>query len=249
MVVESSAFPFLSDTAMILAAGFGVRMRPLTTTTPKPLLTINGQTMLDLAINKLRDFGIRRIVVNGHYLADQIEAHIAKRSDIETIFSREETILDTGGGVKKALPFFGGKPFFVLGGDMPVLDGKETALDQMACAWDPTKMDGLMLLYPTAKANGFDRTKGDFAMKSDGQIWRKETPLPRPYVWISTMILHPSVYDEGLPEAFSNNLIFDRLEEAGRFYGIEHTGSCFHVGTPEDLAEANRLLQTGKGWG
>lgn len=233
---------------MILAAGFGMRMRPLTNTTPKPLLSVGGRSMLDLAIDKLKAFGLRRVVVNGHYLADQIEHHLTARTDIETIFSREDAILDTGGGVKKALPFFGGKPFFVLGGDMPVLDGPDPTLIRMARAWDSAKMDGLMLLFPTSKARGFDKAKGDFVMEQNGKLWRKNAPLPRPYVWISTMILNPSVYDESLPQAFSNNVIFDRMEQSGRFYGIEHNGTCYHVGTPEDLKEANRLLDTNTGW-
>jgi len=249
MQAAAHAFPFLSDTAMVLAAGFGTRMRPLTDSVPKPLLTVGGRTMLDRAIDHLVAVGIRRVVVNAHYLADQIAVHVATRTDVEIIVSREDSILDTGGGVKKARGFFGDKPFFLLGGDMPFTDGpNERALVRLAKAWDEAKMDELLLLYPTAKARGFG-PKGDFVMEPDGRVWRKDAPIPRPMVWISAQIVRPQLYDEVPDVVFSNNLIFDRTEAAGRLFGFEHDGSCYHVGTPEDLQKANALLDSGEGWG
>lgn len=239
----------ISDTAMVLAAGFGTRMRPLSEKTPKPLLEVDGRSMLDRALDHLVNVGVKRAVVNGHYLADQIESHIKKRHDIETIFSYEEDILDTGGGVKKARGHFGEKPFLLLGGDLPCLDGHVPTLQQLVDVWDPDKMDELMLLYPTEQAKGFDPTKGDFVLNTDGKILRKDMPMPRPYVWLSAQIVKPFLYDDIDDQAFSNNQIFDRCENAGRLYGTVHQGTCFHVGTPQDLKEANQLLASGQGWG
>ena len=250
MTDSASSFPFLSDTAMILAAGFGKRMQPLTLQRPKPLLEIDGRSMLDRAIDHVKAAGVRRVIVNAHYLADQIEAHVRTRRDIEILVSHETDILDTGGGVKKARAFFGGKPFFLLGGDMPWFDGSSgPALTRLANAWDEASMDELLLLYPTAKARGFG-PRGDFMMEADGRVWRKESPSLRPYVWISAQIVRPELYDDSsLPDVFSNNLVFDRVEAAGRLYGLEHDGTCYHVGTPDDLAQANALLTRKEGWG
>lgn len=247
-MTQASAFPFLSDTAMVLAAGFGKRMLPLTLNRPKPLLEIAGRTMLDHALDQLVAFGIQRVVVNAHYLADQIAAHLDARRDIDILLSREDKILDTGGGVKKARAHFGDKPFILLGGDMPIMDGAVPALARLAAAWDDESMDDLLLVQATHKARGFG-PDGDFVMEPDGTLWREGAPAPRPYVFLSAQIIRPQLYDAIPYDVFSNNIVFDRLEAHGRLHGLEHDGTCYHVGTPEDLAEANRLLATGKGWG
>ena len=238
----------LSTTAMVLAAGFGMRMRPLTLTKPKPLLEVGGRTMLDLALDRLVAFGIRRAVVNTHYLAEQIEAHLASRKDIEIIISHEHDILDTGGGIKNALSYFGDQPFFALNADLPWMDGEKPALSRMAEAWNPVSMDALLLLMKTGKARGFD-SKGDFALDADGHARRKDIAPPRPYVMLSAQILKPELFTERKEHVFSNNLIWNEAEAKDRLYGIEHTGTCYHVGTPEDWQNANELLTTGKGWG
>lgn len=249
MYENTPPFPFLSETAMILAAGFGARMKPLTDTTPKPLLPIHGRAMLDIALDHLKGAGVRRVIVNGHYLADQIKHHLAKRHDLETVFLFEPTILDTGGGVKNALPYFGDKPFFLLGGDMPWFDGNTPALHRLAAAWNPDLMDDLLLVAPTKTAHGFGFAQGDFMMNPQGLLRRKNTAPPRDVVFLSAQIIKPSLYD-GLTEiVFSNNLIFDRAERAERLCGLIHDGTAYHVGTPEDWREANRLLESGKGWG
>ena len=248
MTEATAPFSFLSDTAMVLAAGFGVRMRPLTLEKPKPLLEVGGRTMLDSAIDHLVQAGLRRVIVNTHYLADKIEEHLAKRTDIEIIISHEAQILDTGGGMKNARAFFGDKPFFALGGDMPFIDAGIPALTRMARAWDHHRMDHLLLLSRLEKAHGFG-PDGDFMMEHDGRVWRKDAPKPRDYVWLSAQIVKPQLYDEMVETVFSNNKLFDLGEERGRLFGIEHDGTCFHVGTPEDLIEANRLLASKEGWG
>jgi MurNAc alpha-1-phosphate uridylyltransferase len=236
----------LSPTAMILAAGLGLRMRPLTLETPKPLLKVGGRTMLDHAIDKLIATSITRVVVNCFHLADQIEAHLKSRNDIEIIISRETELLDTGGGIKHALRYFD-KPFFALNADLPWMDGATPSLQRMAQTWDAAKMDSLLLLMPTSKARGFE-AKGDFALEKDGRVWRKDLPPPRPYVWISAQIIKPELFGQIPDKVFSNNVIWNDAEARNKLYGIAHEGTCYHVGTPEDLAKANELLASGKGW-
>jgi len=237
----------LSSTAMVLAAGLGMRMRPLTLTKPKPLLEVGGRTMLDLVLDRLLAHGIRRAVVNAYYLADQIEAHLASRHDIDIIISREQELLDTGGGIKNALAHFDGQPFFALNADLPWMDGVEPSLDRMAAFWDSERMDALLLLMKTGKARGFEST-GDFTLDPDGRARRKDVAPPRPYVMLSAQILKPDLFAAPTTHVFSNNLIWNQAESQGRLYGIEHHGTCYHVGTPEDWTSANALLASGKGW-
>ncbi|MGE3622817.1 MAG: nucleotidyltransferase family protein [Bdellovibrionales bacterium] len=235
----------ICTTAMILAAGLGLRMRPLTLETPKPLLEVGGRTMLDHAIDKLRDAGVSRVVVNTYHLADKIENHLAKRKDIEIVISRESELLDTGGGIKKARGYFDA-PFFALNADLPWMDGTVPGLKRMADTWDATAMDALLLLMPTTRARGFE-AKGDFALEN-GRVWRKDVLPPRPYVWISAQILKPELFDRIPGKAFSNNLVWDDAEARDKLRGLVHEGTCYHVGTPEDIAKANELLASGKGW-
>lgn len=237
----------ISETAMVLAAGYGKRMQPLTLTKPKPLFEVGSRTMLDHALDKLVAAGIKRAVVNTFYLADQIEKHLATRKDIEIIISRETELLDTGGGIKKALSHFGGKPFFALNADLPWMDGKTASLTHMASSWDPKKMDALLLLMPTQKARGFD-SAGDFAMAPDGRLSRQNVPTPRPYVMLSAQILKPESFKDRSEKVFSNKLIWNEAEAQKKLYGTTHEGACYHVGTPADLEKANQLLASGQGW-
>jgi len=236
----------ISPTAMILAAGLGTRMQPLTHEKPKPLLQVGGRTMLDHALDKLVAAGIKRAVVNTFYLAEQIEAHLASRRDIEVIISHETELLDTGGGIKHALRYFDA-PFFALNADLPWMDGTTPSLQSMNEVWNADKMDALLLLMPTSKARGFE-PKGDFALEKQGRVWRKDLPPPRPYVWISAQILKPKLFAKIPDKVFSNNKIWDECEARGKLFGLKHTGTCYHVGTPQDLEKANELLANGKGW-
>ncbi len=237
----------LSSTAMVLAAGFGKRMQPLTLSKPKPLQTVGGRTMLDLALDKLVAAGLRRAVVNTFYLAEQIEAHLKSRRDIEIIISREEELLDTGGGIARALPHFEGLPFFALNSDLPWFDGAAPSLDNMRAAWNPTAMDVLLLVMKTKNALGFPST-GDFEMEKNGLLRRTGLPPPRSFVMLSAQILKPELFASSPSKVFSNNLVWDKTESAGRLFGVEHSGTCYHVGTPGDLQKANALLDSGKGW-
>ena len=236
-----------SSTAMVLAAGLGMRMRPLTLHTPKPLQRIGRRTMLDLALDKLVATGIKRAIVNTHYLAKQIEAHLKSRRDIEIVISRENELLDTGGGVVKALPYFEGMPFFCLNADLPWIDGDTPSLMRMREVWNPEMMDALLLVMRTEKARGFP-SNGDFAMEKDGKLKRKNVTPPRPYVMLSAQILKPELFAEPPAKVFSNNIIWDTAEARQRLYGVEHNGACYHIGTPDDLRLANELLASGKGW-
>jgi len=237
----------LSSTAMVLAAGYGTRMRPLTLTKPKPLQRIGGRTMLDLALDKLVAAGLTRAVVNTFYLAEQIEEHLKTRKDIEIVLSREEELLDTGGGIAKALPNFQDLPFIALNADLPWFDIDPPSLSLMKSAWAPEKMDALLLVMRTRKARGFS-TKGDFDMAPTGRLHRKNILPPRPYVMVSAQILKPDLFVAPPSKIFSNNIVWTDAEARGKLYGVEHKGNCYHVGTPDDLHEANALLESGKGW-
>ncbi len=237
----------LSSTAMVLAAGLGKRMRPLTLAKPKPLQIVGTKTMLDHALDKLVAAGIKRAVVNTHYLAEQIEAHLQSRRDLDIIISHEDSLLDTGGGIAKELPHFEGLPFFALNADLPWFDDSEPSLTRMENAWHPEIMDVLLLISRTGQARGFAPT-GDFAMSDTGQLRRKDIPPPRPYVMTAAQILKPELFANPPSPVFSNNIIWTEAENKGRLFGIEHTGTCYHVGTPEDLQTANDLIASGKGW-
>jgi N-acetyl-alpha-D-muramate 1-phosphate uridylyltransferase len=241
---------FVPHTAMVLAAGFGTRMRPLTNTTPKPLLEVGGITMLDRALDKLQAVGVKRVVVNVSYLASQIEEHLLSRRDIKIIISPESEPLETGGGVKHALAWLGDEPVYIINADLPWEDAPtpaEGALLRLAKNWDSQRMDALLLLLERQKACGFG-DRGDFARDADGRLRRANMTQPFPYVFIAAQIVTPEIYRTITEKKFSNNIIFDAAEAAGRLYGIVHDGTCFHVGTPADLLEANRLLASGRGW-
>jgi len=236
---------------MILAAGLGLRMRPLTLRRPKPLLPVGGRPMLDIAVDAMRKAGVLTIVVNAHHLAEQIAAHVALPRNADLVLSHEKVVLETGGGVKKALEEGllrpAGDPFFVMAGDMPLRDGATPALSRLAAAWDPERMDALLLVAPRAGANGFSGA-GDFMMARDGALFRKGIePQRRDVVFVSAMLVKAEPYRQIKEEIFSNNLVFDLAERRGRLFGLLHDGACFHVGTPEDLAAADAWWRHAEG--
>lgn len=236
----------LPGAAMVLAAGLGKRMRPLTATRPKPLVRIGGRALIDHSLDNLRQSGIRRVVVNVHYLAGQLEAHLKRSADsLEIIVSDERgELLETGGGVAKAMPLIGADPFFVLNSDNLWKDGPADTLRQMAHRWDPEKMDALLLLVPQARAHGYDG-KGDFRMAVDGALERRLAPRLAPFVFSGVQLLKASLFDDVPAGAFSMNLIYDRLLESRRIFGISHQGRWFHVGTPDSVKAAEAMLGDG----
>ncbi len=227
--------------AMVLAAGLGERMRPLTDSTPKPLIEVRGRPMIDRVLDRLDAAGVREAVVNLHHLGDRLEQHLADRRRPKILFSPEEVLLDTGGGVTKALPHLGKQPFFALNGDVVWLDGGQPALERLAAAWDDAEMDVLLLLHPTVFAHGYHGS-GDFFMSPVGRLRRRREREVAPFIFTGIQVLHPRFFTD-LPEgAFSLNLLYDRAAEAERLWGLRHDGEWFHVGTPEALAEVEDAL-------
>ena len=228
--------------AMILAAGLGTRMKMLTEDRPKPLVEVSGRAMLDTILDRIAEAGIEEVVVNLYYLGDKIVEHLEGRTSPAIVYSREEDLLETGGGVKKALPLLGDDPFFVTNGDVCWLDGYSSALTRLAANWDEAEMDGLLLLHPTVYAFGYDGV-GDFMMDPKGRVERRTERQIAPFIYAGIQILHPRFF-EGAPEgAFSLNLLYDRAIENGRLFGIRHDGEWFHIGTPEQLRDAETALE------
>jgi len=227
---------------MVLAAGLGMRMRPLTNGTPKPLVPVAGKPLLDHVLDKLANGGVTTAVVNVHYLADQIERHLAARRAPKIVISDErKELLDTGGGVVKALPQLGDAPFFHVNSDTLWIDSVTPNLKRLAQAFDPTRMDALLLLAPTASSIGY-HGRGDFAMDADGTLRRRTENEVVPFVYAGVALLSPALFVDSPAGAFSLNVLFDRAAEQGRLAGLRLEGLWMHVGTPEAIAEAEAAI-------
>jgi N-acetyl-alpha-D-muramate 1-phosphate uridylyltransferase len=228
--------------AMVLAAGRGVRMRPLTDRLPKPLVTVAGKALIDYVLDRLAEAGVETAVVNVHHLADQIERHLAAWPVPRITISNERgQLLDTGGGVLKALPLLGGAPFFHLNADTIWIDGVKPNLVSLAEMFDPVRMDALLLLAATSTSVGYSG-RGDFTMAPDGRLIRRPEREVAPFVYAGVAILNTALFSTAPPGAFSLNLLFDRAIEAGRLYGLRLEGVWMHVGTPEAIAAAEAAI-------
>lgn len=231
---------------MVLAAGLGTRMRPLTEGCPKPLLPLGGRPMIDLVLDHAAAAGVRRAVVNLHYLGGMIRAHLAGREAPEVAFSEEAPeILDTGGGVVRALPLLGAAPFYVANSDSVWLG--PNPFEVLARAWDPARMDALLLLVARERARAYLRP-GDFFLAADGDANgaapRRRGPGERaPYVYSGAQIIAPAAFAEAPAGAFSLNLIWDRLIARGRLAAVVYPGGWVDVGTPAGLVEAEAALR------
>ena len=226
--------------AMILAAGLGLRMRPLTDHRPKPLIEVAGKLLIDYGMDRLREAGVRKAVVNGHYLADQILSWSKQQTSPETIFSGErDEILDTGGGIAKALPLLGEQPFFVLNSDSFWIEGKVPALSRLRNAWNDTTMDCLLLLCHVDRTIGYDG-RGDFLLDRDGRLIRQNGPGALAY--IGGYLVHPRLFAGVAVEKFSMNVLWDKAISEGRLQGMAHSGKWLHVGTPAAIALAEAEL-------
>jgi N-acetyl-alpha-D-muramate 1-phosphate uridylyltransferase len=224
--------------AMVLAAGLGVRMRPLTDRMPKPLVPVAGSPLLDHVLDKLADAGVSEAVVNVHYLPDQIIDHVAKRTRPRVIISDErDTVLGTGGGVVKALPLLGDAPFFHLNADTMWIDGVRPNLTRLAEAFDPARMDILLLMAPTASSIGYSGS-GDYAMTSDGALRRRKEHQVVPFVYAGVAIMSPSLFQDAPAGEFSLTKMFDRANELERLFGLRLDGVWMHVGTPDAVRAA-----------
>lgn len=231
-------------TAMVLAAGLGMRMRPITLTTPKPLVPVAGRTMLDRALDHLADIGFgpqggTRCVVNTHWLSKRIQDHLSNRPDITLIHETE--LLETGGGVVNALPLLGPDPFYVINSDIIWTDGPTPALRLLADAWDDERMDALLLLQPTTTATGYDGA-GDFFFDPPGPPRRRGESKDAPLLFSGVQILHPRLFTAAPSGKFSLNTLYDRALAKNRLHAIIHDGQWFHVGTPDALPKVEALL-------
>jgi N-acetyl-alpha-D-muramate 1-phosphate uridylyltransferase len=236
----------LPTTAMIMAAGKGTRMMPLTADRPKPLVEVAGTTLLDHVLDLLRQAGVGRIVVNVHYLPGQIEEHLAANAeDFDVTISDERELLrDTGGGLVQALPLIPDDPFLCINADNWFVNGADNALRRLAQAWDPAKMDVLMLVVPFERA-GNTQGQGDFDLDDAGRLSREGPKRQRPYVWTGVQMLAKRVVADPPGEVFSTNLFWDRAIAAGRCHGLVHDGEWFDVGYPEAIALTEARLRGG----
>ena len=233
--------------AIILAAGLGTRMAPLTRERPKPLIALNGKPLINYGIERLVQAGVRRIVVNVHYMADQIVAHLEKLRAREPgldirISDEKDAILDTGGAIARALPHFEGKPFFVHNSDSLWVEGMGSALARMKTHWNPDSMDCLMLLAACATAIGYEG-RGDFEMDAWGVLKRRAEMSLAPFVWTGLQIVHPRLFDGAPKGRFSINPLWDKAIENERLLGIRLDGVWVHVGTPQGLEDAENFLR------
>ncbi|MDQ8731920.1 nucleotidyltransferase family protein [Bradyrhizobium sp. LHD-71] len=234
--------PLKPTTAMVLAAGFGLRMRPITNTIPKPLVQVAGKTLLDHVLDKLAGAGVQKAVVNVHYLPDQIIRHVSQRQRPRIVISDERNeILGTGGGVVKALPQLGSSPFFHMNADTMWIDGVRSNLTRLAEAFDPARMDMLMLMAPTATSIGYDG-RGDYTMSAAGTLHKRNEKQIAPFVYAGAAIVSPQLFASAPQGEFGLARLFDAAEEAGRLFGVRLEGTWMHVGTPDAIGEAERAV-------
>jgi N-acetyl-alpha-D-muramate 1-phosphate uridylyltransferase len=227
---------------MVLAAGLGTRLRPVTDAIPKPLVEINGRPLLDHALDRLTAAGVESVVVNVHYKARMLAEHLARLDHPRIELSEEAELLDTGGGVAQALPLLG-EAFFVVNGDVFWLDSKDSALLRLAGAFDPVAMDGVLLLQRTVTAIGYDGS-GDYFLDPLGKPRRRREREVAPYLFAGIQLLHRRLFDVAPGRVFSLVRLFDRAEAAGRLSAIVHDGEWYHVGTPEGLALTRERLSS-----
>ena len=230
--------------AFVLAAGIGKRMRPITATVPKPLVEVAGKALIDHALDRAAAGGVETAIVNVHWLADLIEGHLARRNRAPAIVisNERDALLETGGGIKKALARFGSDPFVVFNSDSFWLEGPEPNLGRLIAGWDGPSMDILLLVAPTATSLGYEG-KGDFFMDPDGRLtWRGEREIA-PFIYAGVAILKPELFADTPDGSFSLTLLFARAVERGRLFGLRLDGEWLHVGTPEAIAAAERRVR------
>ncbi len=236
--------PLASDTAMVMAAGLGKRMRPLTAAKPKPLVRVAGKPLIDYTLDSMAAAGLRNAVVNVHYLADQLEAHLSARADPAIRISDERALLlETGGGMVHAAPLLP-DPFFSINSDNIWLDGPRDAFRELSAAWDPARMDCLMLLVPHARAFNY-RGKGDFHLDGVGRITRRKPSRIAPFIWTGIQLVAHRLLRDPPMGAFSTNLLWERAIAEQRLFGIVHTGEWFEVGEPQAIAPTEARLAGG----
>lgn len=240
-----STAPLASDTAMVMAAGLGKRMRPLTATQPKPLVRVAGKALIDHSLDHLAEAGVARAVVNVHYLADALEAHLAKRQSPPaiTVSDERELLLETGGGMVRAAPQLA-DPFFCLNSDNIWVDGPENVFAALSRAWDAERMDALLLCVPHARALNY-RGEGDFHLDPLGRVSRRRPGRVAPFIYTGIQIVAHRLLRDAPEGPFSTNVLWQRAIGEGRLHGISHTGLWFEVGDPGAIAPTEAWLAHG----
>lgn len=234
------------ESAMVMAAGLGKRMRPLTVTRPKPLVRVAGKPLIDHSLDRIAAAGVGHVVINVHYLADALEAHLAAQTWPFSIAISDERgqLLETGGGMVKALSLLTGDPILIVNSDNIWTDGPEDSIQHLARHWDGDRMDALLLVIRQASATGHGG-KGDFHMDPNGQLSRRKPGRVAPFVYTGIQLISPRLLD-GAPEGpFSTNILWDRAIAAGRLFGVAHMGQWFDVGTPASIAPTEAALAGG----
>ena len=229
--------------AMVLAAGLGTRMRPLTDRMPKPLVSVAGKPLIDHVLDRLVQANVARAVVNVHYMAEQIERHLGHRTAPRITISDERgLLLGTGGGIYKALPQLGEAPFYLINSDTIWVDGVTPNLTRLAAGFDPAAMDALLLLAPTTGSISY-HGRGDFTMLPDGRLQKRGEREVAPFVYAGAAILAPALFTNPPPEAFALTDMFARAADKGRLHGLRLEGRWMHVGTPEAIGEAEAAIR------
>ena len=234
----------VSDTAMVMAAGLGKRMRPLTATMPKPMVRVAGKPLIDHTLDRLADAGVARAVVNVHYLADALEAHVTGRASPKvTISDERDALLETGGGMIKAqglLP----DPFFCLNSDNIWLDGPRNAFADLSMLWDAERMDALVLVVPHKRAANF-AGPGDFHLDAAGKVSRRQPGRIAPFIYTGIQLVSHRLLRDAPEGKFSTNILWNRAIEEGRLFGLPFTGDWFEVGTPQAIRPTEEALSRG----
>jgi MurNAc alpha-1-phosphate uridylyltransferase len=232
----------MPEAAMVFAAGLGARMRPITESLPKPLVKVAGKALIDHCLDRFAEAGVARAIVNVHWLADQIEAHLAARAEPSIVISDERALLlDQGGGIKRALPLIGDAPFFLCNTDAFWIEGPRSNLQRLAAAFDPERMDAALLVASSAGAVGVD-WPGDFSLDADGRLTPREDRHVAPFVYTGVGIIKPELFADERPDVFRLAPLFFEAARKGRLFGQRLDGLWLHVGRPESIAEAERAI-------
>jgi N-acetyl-alpha-D-muramate 1-phosphate uridylyltransferase len=232
--------------AMVLAAGYGTRLKPLTDRLPKPLVPVAGKPMIDYALDRLKAYGIEEVIINVSHLKEQLTAHLAGRGDLRIRLSEEDEPLETGGGLKKALPLLGEEAFFAINSDIIWVDEAESALARLARCWEGARMDILLLAQSKARAVGYDKGEDHLFVKAGNTIGWKEEEAP--YIFAGLAILHPRAFQDSPEGKFSIKILWQRALAQNRLFCVPHQGPWFQTGTERDIRNAERFLQP-EGWG
>src|SRR5215468_7391318 len=245
--MTASSTSIVPRRAMVLAAGLGTRMRPLTDTIPKPLIRVAGRPLIDHVLDRLAETGVERAIVNIHHFGEQLQQHLTQRKHPQIVISDERgLLLGTGGGVRKALPELGDAPFFHVNSDTIWIDGVKSNLSRLADFFDPASMDALLLLAPTTGSVGYSG-RGDFSMTSDGSLLKRTEQELVPFVYAGAAILSPALFKNAPSGEFSLTALFERAADAKRLHGLRLDGVWMHVGTPEAIGEAEAAIRKSAG--